>query len=330
MRKFPLVLVLPAVFSSCSQTRVRACGSAPRSASRRTMSECCWATAHISAVCPRSRSAAFTSAPWSTSISTTGRLPLRAAPISGVSPMRSVTFAFAPASSRRSTTGASPFLAASHRGVAPSALAASTSAPASINSSAAARSPRCAAQWRAVAPSPCGASTSVSPAIRSRAAARSPIRTAATRSGSAAAYANVAVTSRRTARDRGQEALRRGSLGHAAMLPQSSRHCIPRIVEQRRASAPTVHDRRASGLRGKTGRRRRIRKRRSCSSRSCAARPARRRFSTMAARYDLSKRLLATIDTSVDLSRSLTDSRENRRIGRPPASRRRCTSRSSG
>ena len=74
------------------------------------------------AVCPRSRSAASTSAPAAISSSTVATSPERAALIRGVSPIFSVTSGSAPASSRRPTRRASPFRDASHSGVASRAL----------------------------------------------------------------------------------------------------------------------------------------------------------------------------------------------------------------
>ena len=152
--------MFPAVFSSCCHTFVRAFKSAPFETSNRATSACCCAAAHIKAVCPRSNSARFTSAPRSISNLTDPWSPERAALINGVSPIFSVAFGFASASRSNSSILPLPFVAASQSGVAPRAFDALASAPAFNKAVAVSRSFRCAAQWRAVAPSPSVAFTS--------------------------------------------------------------------------------------------------------------------------------------------------------------------------
>src|SRR5439155_25745313 len=75
----------------------RACTFAPWSISNFTISECFSAAAHMSAIWPRVRSFALTSAPCAISSETTSGLPVRAAIISGVSPVGNEAFGFAPA-----------------------------------------------------------------------------------------------------------------------------------------------------------------------------------------------------------------------------------------
>ena len=82
---------------------VEACGSAPASISSRTTGAWDPATAHISAVLRVSVVVAFTSAPCRRSVSTTSRCPVRAAVISGVSPLVRRAPVLAPAASSFST-----------------------------------------------------------------------------------------------------------------------------------------------------------------------------------------------------------------------------------
>ena len=62
---------------------------------------------------------AFTSAPCASNASTTGRLPVRAATINGVSPLVRAAFASAPAASSLSTIGRLAFSTARSSGVTP-------------------------------------------------------------------------------------------------------------------------------------------------------------------------------------------------------------------
>ena len=149
--------LVEAAYISRGRVMDRAPTSAPWSSSAETMAWWPWATAHMSAVCPRERSTAFTLAPADRRRRAAAALPVREAVMSGVSPSGSAAFGWAPASSRRPTIAGLPFPAASQSAVAPSSFAASTSAPALMRRSAVCRSLRYAAQCRAVAPSACAA-----------------------------------------------------------------------------------------------------------------------------------------------------------------------------
>ena len=135
----------------------RACTSAPSPTSVSTISECSWATAHISAVWPLVCSRAFRSAPWDARRRTASADPVRDAVISTVSPEGRAAFASAPAASRVSTIASLPFRQASQSGFTPKSFVASMAAPAPRRASAIAVSSQWAAQCRAVAPSACRA-----------------------------------------------------------------------------------------------------------------------------------------------------------------------------
>ena len=164
---------------------------APPPVSSSTLAASVWfsAIAHISAVWPRSDSAAVGSAPADSRRRTTSTLPTRAAVNSGVTPLTRARFGSAPASSSSSTIGRLALSAARASGVTPWSSAAFTCAPASSSSRAASGSSRWDAQCRAVAPSPCGRLTSVPPATRRSARGRSPSLTASISGDSAAAAA---------------------------------------------------------------------------------------------------------------------------------------------
>ena len=94
-------------------------GSAPALSKMRTISGWGSETAHIRAVLCVVLTVAFTSAPAVTSIVTMSALPVRAAVISGVSPLVCDAFTFAPAASNLATISRLAFSAARSSGVTP-------------------------------------------------------------------------------------------------------------------------------------------------------------------------------------------------------------------
>ena len=94
-------------------------GSAPPLSRARATFVCEPATAHINAVPCVATVRAFTSAPSASSTLTTGRLPVRAATMSGVRPLACAALAAAPAASSFSTMVRLAFSAARSRDVTP-------------------------------------------------------------------------------------------------------------------------------------------------------------------------------------------------------------------
>ena len=111
------------------------------------------AAAHISADCPPQVSLALMSAPASSSALAASTLPLRAAAISGVSPLGVLKLGSAPALSSASMIGAEPMIAASVMAEVPSWFYSLTFAPALISARTSSRSPFAAAYMMAVLPS---------------------------------------------------------------------------------------------------------------------------------------------------------------------------------
>ena len=109
------------------------------------------AAAHMSADCPPQVSLALMSAPASRSALAASILPLRAAAISGVSPLGVLKLGSAPALSSASMMGAEPMMAASVMADVPNWFASLTFAPALISARTSSRSPFAAAYMMAVA-----------------------------------------------------------------------------------------------------------------------------------------------------------------------------------
>ncbi len=111
------------------------------------------AAAHMSADCPPQVSLALMSAPASRSALAASTLPVRAAAISGVSPLGVLKLGSAPALSSASMIGAEPMMAASVMADVPNWFSSLTFAPALISARTSSRSLLAAAYMMAVVPS---------------------------------------------------------------------------------------------------------------------------------------------------------------------------------